>query len=157
MAINRTAFNATIEPSKAAGVAKVIASSTTINGYAHIVTVRTSFQDGKPVEQYTDILIHPDRAADLDVQQFDAVMVNAPSQRQVLGEAKPNTQYIWAKGVKAVGRHTVNIEQVDGKRVVTPTGVQLYDLSVKQDEPEEKELDPTDMTAEQIAAALQEA
>lgn len=127
MAINRMSFSSTIPAEKQQSINKVIVVNTTMTGYLHIVAVRTEIKNEQPVEVFTDILIHPDRAANVDVAKFDAISIQGMKPRQAPGEARPNTTYAWAAGATAMGKHLVKpIKLETGEDALELCGVGLY-------------------------------
>ena len=134
MAINRKSFSSILPVAKQMGYAKVLSVSLTPAGYTRISTVRTALVDGKPVDHFTSVMIHPDRALGLDVAQFDAVSFSGIQPRQSPGEAQANTEYLWAKSVTAIGRHLVEpvLDEkgdeviVEGKRQMAYAGLGIY-------------------------------
>lgn len=131
MAINRTVFSSKIPATEQASINKVIVANTTMRGYLHIVAVRTKIENEKEVEVFTDLLIHPDRAAKMDVAKFDAISIQGFTPREAPGERKPNTEYGWAAGVTAVGKHLVEQAIVGDtpeteKQVLVYAGVGIY-------------------------------
>ena len=125
--INRKSYSSTIPAAEQPGMNKVIVANLTARGYLHIVTIRTNFDAAnKPIESFTDVLIHPDRALDVDVAKFDAVSLSGVTPRNAPGEPKPNTQYVWASGAQAIGRHLVKRIEVDGKPGLEYAGVGVY-------------------------------
>ncbi len=132
MAINRKSFSSIIPAEQQGSMNKVIVANTSPKGYLHLVMVRTTIVNEQPVEQFTDVLIHPDRAATIDIAKFDAVSLQGLSPRLAPGEKRPNTSYHLAVGAKAVGRHLV--EQVivedettkEEKQVLAFAGVGMY-------------------------------
>jgi hypothetical protein len=127
MAINRTKFSSRIAPQEQSKISKVIVANTTMRGYAHIVTVRTQIVNDAEVECYQDILIHPDRAADIDIARFDAVSFQGLTPRQSPGDPRPNTTYHWAQGCKAIGKHLIErAKNKAGEDVVYLAGVGIY-------------------------------
>lgn len=113
MAINRSTFSSTIPAEAQPSIAKVIVANITPKGYLHVTTVRTQIVDSKPVEVFMDVLVHPDRACNANVQLFDAVSISGISGRQAPGEPRTNTDYVWASGISAIGKHLVE-KQADG-------------------------------------------
>jgi len=138
MAINRKSYASTIAPADQPGILKCIVANTTMRGYLHIVGVRQSFDQltGKATDHFVDLLIHPDRAGDVDIQKFDAFSIQGTSPRNAPGEPRENTVYQWANGVQPIGKHLVD-RQTDGTLVYA--GVGVYALA--SGEPEE--LDPS--------------
>lgn len=131
MAINRTTFSTRIPAQEQSRIAKVIVANTTMRGYLHIVTVRTQVVNDQEVELFQDVLIHPDRAASVDVAKFDAVTLMSLTPRNPAGEPRPNTTYHWAGGCKAIGKHLV--EYVDGpdSRQAFLAGVGIYETEAE--------------------------
>lgn len=132
MAINRTQFSSKLPATEQATINKVIVANTTMRGYLHIVAVRTKMVNEQPVEVFTDLLIHPDRAAKIDVAKFDAISIQGFTPREAPGERRTNTEYGWAAGVTAVGKHLVEQAIVEDeqtgeeKQVLVYAGVGLY-------------------------------
>lgn len=135
MAINRTTFSSIIPAQEQSRVAKVIVANTTMRGYLHLVTVRTAIVNDVETEVFQDILIHPDRAANIDITKFDAITLQGLTPRNPAGEARTNTSYHWASGAKAVGKHLVEYAEGPNGREAFLAGVGIY------------------ATAEEIAAA----
>lgn len=107
MAIDRKSFSSKLSPSEQPGINKLIVNNTTIRGYLHLVAVRTVFENEQPIEKFTDVLIHPDRAAEIDVAKFDAITLMGLTPRLAPGEKRTNTTYHWASGAKAIGKHLI--------------------------------------------------
>ena len=133
--INRKSYSATIEPAKQPGYSKVIVANITPTGYMHIVAVRTTFVNEKPVDSFTDVLIHPDRAGSVDIQKFDAVTFLGTSPRNAPGQAKEHTQYLWANGAQPFGKHLVSRNE---NNELVYAGIGIYALAEGTPEP----LDP---------------
>jgi hypothetical protein len=125
--INRKSYSSTIPADQQPGMNKVIVANLTARGYLHIVAVRTNFDAaGTPTESFTDVLVHPDRALNIDVAKFDAVSLSGVTPRNAPGEPKPNTQYVWASGAQAIGRHLVKRVQLNGKDALEYAGIGVY-------------------------------
>ncbi len=131
--INRKSYSSTIPAADQPGYAKVIVNNLTGRGFAHLVTVRATFDDaGIMTEHFVDILVHPDRAMDLDVQKFDAVTLNGTVERQPQGgTAKPNTRYVFAQDVRAIGKHLVTklVDEATGEVKLEYAGIGLFALA----------------------------
>lgn len=131
--INRKSYNSTISANDQPGYNKVIVSNITGRGFAHIVTVRATFDEaGTMTEHFCDVLVHPDRAMDLDVQKFDCVTLNGTVERQPQsGVAKPNTRYVFAQGVQAIGKHLVNriVDEATGETKLEYAGIGVFALA----------------------------
>jgi hypothetical protein len=135
--INRKSYSSTMPADQQPGIFKAIVVNTTMRGYLHLVAVRTSFDaNNTPKEAFIDVLVHPDRAMTIDVQKFDAISVQGMSPRQAPGEARLNTQYVWANGINAFGKHLVkrtteNQLMYDGigiYELTDTTGLQVEEL-----------------------------
>ena len=138
MGINRKSYSATLPPSEQPGILKAIVVNTTMRGYLHIVGVRQSFDQltGKATDHFVDLLIHPDRAVNVDIRKFDAFSIQGKSSRNAPGEPRENTTYEWANAVTPFGRHVVD-RTPDGTLVYA--GVGVYALAGGQVE----EIDPS--------------
>lgn len=128
MAINRTKFSTLIPAQEQSRISKAIVVNTTMRGYLHIVSVRTQIVNDQEVECYQDILVHPDRAASIDVTKFDALSFQGLTPRNAPGEPRPNTTYHWAQNVKAVGKHLVEVleDEHTHERQTFFAGVGIY-------------------------------
>lgn len=128
MAINRTKFSTLIPAQEQSRISKAIVVNTTMRGYLHIVSVRTQIVNDQEIEVFQDVLVHPDRAASIDVTKFDALSFQGLTPRNAPGEPRPNTTYHWAQGVKAVGKHLVEYltDENSGERQTFLAGVGIY-------------------------------
>jgi|GEM_PF-5560312 len=133
--INRKSYSSTIPADRQAGYAKVIVSNLGASGFAHYVTVRASFDDaGVMTEHFVDVLVHPDRAMDMDVEKFDCVTINGAVERDPQGgesRRKSNTRYVFAQSVTAIGKHLVKklVDETSGETTLEYAGIGLYALA----------------------------
>jgi hypothetical protein len=129
MAIDRKSFSSILPASEQPEINKLIVANTTMRGYLHLVAVRTVFENEQPIEKFTDVLIHPDRAADIDVAKFDAVSLQGLTPRLAPGEKRDNTTYHWGSGAKAIGKHLIkrmNATEPNTPDTLVYAGVGLY-------------------------------
>jgi hypothetical protein len=142
MTINRKSFSSILPPEKQQGYLKVLSVSLTPAGYTRISAVRTQLVYNKLVDKYTQVMIHPDRAVGLDVSQFDAVSFSGIQPRNAPGEPAPNTEYLWARGCNAIGKHLVETKELEDEKthemkpVLVLAGLGIYSTADPSQVPE---------------------
>lgn len=148
--INRKSFSSTIPAEKQPGILKVIVSNITMSGFYRIVAVRTKFDaQGVGTDEFMDIMVNPRdlQGETLDIQKFDAISLSGVQGRQVPngGEPQKNTTYVWARNIKAIGKHLVEkTTDEHGKPALVYAGVGMYATASATDAPAESTpADPT--------------
>lgn len=130
--INRKSYSSTIPADKQPGILKVIVSNMTMSGFYRIVAVKTSYDaQGVGTDSFMDIMVNPRDLGgeELDIQKFDAISISGIQGRNVPNGGAPakNTTYVWARGVKAIGRHLVEkVTNEQGQQVLQYAGVGVY-------------------------------
>jgi hypothetical protein len=143
--INRKSFSSTIEPAKQPSILKVIVSNMTMSGFYRIVAVKTTFDaQGVGKDSFMDIMVNPRDLGgeELDVQKFDAISISGIQGRNVPngGEPQANTTYVWARNVKAIGKHLVEkVTTEQGQQVLQYAGVGVYATASPEDVPNSTE------------------
>lgn len=141
--INRKSFSATIAADKQPGILKVIVSNMTMSGFYRIVAVKTKFDEqGVGTDEFLDIMVNPRdlQGESLDVQKFDAISISGIQGRNVPngGEPQKNTTYVWARGIKAIGKHLVEkVTNEQGQQVLQYAGVGVYATASPSDVPQD--------------------